>query len=87
MLIGLVPAYHRGPKIEALYHLYFIQSTLFGLTDRLYATRRWVASNHFDYEYNVAPSLIRDWLAVDLIKPTISFDRYHYFDHQQLKDL
>lgn len=87
VLTGLVTAYHREPEIEALYRIYFIQSSLFGLPDRLYATRGWISGDLFAYEYDFAPYLIREWLAAGQIEATISFGRWHYFDHQQLKDL
>ena len=87
VLTGLVTAYHHEPGIEALYRIYFIQSSLFGLPDRLYATRGWISGDHFAYEYDFAPYLIREWLAAGQIEATISFGRWHYFDHQQLKEL
>lgn len=87
VLTGLLPAYRREPELEALYRIYFIQSTLFGLPDQLYATRGWVSGDLFAYEYDFAPYLIREWLAAGMIEPTISFGRWHYFDHQQLKEL
>lgn len=87
VLTGLVTAYHREPEIEALSRIYFIQSSLFDLPDRLYAIRGWISGAHFAYEYDFAPYLIRDWLAAGLIEATISFGHWHYFDHEQLKDL
>ncbi len=87
VLTDQLPAYRRHQNLETLSRLYFIQVTLVNLPARVYATRGWVAGEQFAAEYDFAPSLIRDWLAAGLIKPTRSFGAYHYFDHQQLKEL
>jgi len=87
VLAGLLPAYQREAEIEALYRIYFMPSTVYGLPDRLYAAHGWVSGDLFAYEYGFAPYLVRDWLAAGFIKPTASFGRHHYFDQQQLKEL
>ena len=84
---GLVPAYQRETELASLYHIYFIHSTIFDLPEQIYAARGWISGDCFAYEYSLAPYLLRAWLAVGLIQPTISFGSCHYFDCQQLKDL
>jgi hypothetical protein len=87
VLTGLLPAYHCGTEIASLYHVYVIHSTIFDLPEQIYAARGWVFGHRFADEYGFAPSLIRQWLAANLIQPAISFGCCHYFDLQQLKDL
>ncbi len=87
VLTGVLPAYPRRPELVSLYHIDFSQAIIIGLPDQLYAAHGWISADRFAYDYDFAPYLIREWSAAGLIQPTLSFDRRHYFDQQQLKEV